>query len=179
MKILILFVLSILSVYAIYAQEYKFPEDWLGQYKGNMLIDSHTKTRDTVEVDFGLTEMVKDSLWSYKMVFHSDKYGMILKDYLIHIKRKGDSINYILDEKNGIEIELTLMNNCFYGMYKLDETIYSSILKRQGEGILFEIYTVTAKNPNYSVLKLEEDKSMTIESYKPHVVQSAMLLPRK
>ena len=179
MKLLSLILLTLAVQFSIQAQEYKFPEDWLGQYSGFMYIDTKDHTRDTVEVDFGLMEMVKDSIWSYKMVFHSKTHGMILKDYLIHVKKKGDNTNFILNEKNGVEIEMVLMNNCFYSMYKINDVVYSSILKRQTDGILFEIYTVNTIDPNYSVIGIDKENQVTIESYFPNVVQSAMLAPRK
>lgn len=173
-----LILLIVVSSRVATAQRHVFPDDWVGQYKGYMYIDTKDNVEDTVEVDFGLTQMIKDSLWSYKMIFHSKQYGMILKDYLIHVKSKDDSINYILDQKNGVQIEMTYMNNCFYGMYKLNNTIYSSILKKVDTGILFEIYTVAIEAPNYSVLNVDKDKKIDIESYKPQVVQSALLFPR-
>ena len=179
MKLLSAILLTLSVHLSIQAQEYKFPEDWVGQYSGFMYIDTKDHVRDTVEVDFGLMEMVKDSLWSYKMVFHSKTHGMILKDYLIHTKKKEDNTNFILNEKNGVEIEMVLMNSCFYSMYKINDVVYSSILKRQSEGILFEIFTVDTKTPNYSVVGSGEDNQITIESYFPNVVQSAMLVPRK
>ena len=179
MKLLSLILLTLAVHLSVHAQDYKFPDDWLGQYEGSMFIDTKNHTRDTIDVDFGLTEMIKDSLWAYKMVFHTKDHGMILKDYLIHAKKKGDSINFILDQKNRVEIELTLMNNCLYSAYRLDDVIYSSMLKRLVEGILFEIFTVNALDPNYSVLRFDEENQLNIESYFPQVVQSALLKPRK
>lgn len=179
MKLLSVFTIILSLHFAARAQDFKFPEDWVGQYSGNMYIDSKNHNRDTVEVDFGLMEMIEDSLWSYKMVFHSKKHGMILKDYLIHAKNKNEDTKYVLDEKNGVEIELVLMNNCFFGMYKINDVIYSSVLRRQEEGILFEIYTVNTEAAKYSVVDLDQNEKLTVESYAPQVVQSAFLAPRK
>lgn len=170
MKQLILFFI-LLSSYG-FAQE--FPKDWTGSYSGKMILSFEQRQNDTLEVDFIMQEKEEDSLWTYTMIYHSAKYGDITKDYLIRAKNKGDRKNFELDEQNGIIMELTFMNNCFYGMYQVMGDIYSSTMKHHGDHLYFDLYAVPVENPRNSKVD-EEEQSIEALSYKPKLSQSVRL----
>lgn len=155
-----------------FAQE--FPKDWVGNYSGEMILSFAQRADDTLKVDFIMQEKEEDSLWTYTMIYHSEKYGEITKDYLIRAKRKGEKKDFELDEQNGIIMELTFMNNCFYGMYQVMGDIYSSTLKHFGDHIYFDLYAVPVKDPISSKAESEE-QSIEALSYKPKLSQSVLL----
>lgn len=151
-----------------------FPKDWIGNYKGEMVLAFSQRPNDTLDVEFIMQEKEKDSVWSYTMIYHSEKYGDITKDYLIRSKTIGDRKSFELDEQNGIVMELTFMNNCFYGMYQVMGDIYSSTMKHNGDHLYFDLYAVPVKDPRVS--KIESDEQpIEAFSYKPKLSQSVRL----
>ena len=46
-----------------------FPSQWLGEYSGTMKISSLKGKPQQLKVDFEIKEIIKDSLWSHKMVW--------------------------------------------------------------------------------------------------------------
>lgn len=154
----------------------QFPSDFTGSYTGQMIISSVQGQRDTVDVDFSFTEQIPDSSWTYIMVFRSSRYGDITKDYLLKKKSTGQSTHFILDEQNGIVMEMTYLNECLYGMYEVQGQFYISTLRVQEKGLLYDLMIAPKANPTHSVYK--EDDTFKVDSFKP-VMQQTVLLSRK
>ncbi len=171
----------LLAGFSLQAQSYDFPEDWIGDYAGTMIMYYPTVQRmDTAEVHFELKELIADSVWTYIMTYSSKKYGEIIKDYVIVKPSKEDNYLYHLDERDGIVIEQILMANTFYSSFSVLGSYISSRMKRVEGGIEFEI--TSAKEEATSVSKsapLEEDgevqESIEVFSYLPFTVQRVFL----
>jgi hypothetical protein len=154
----------------------QFPDDYTGDYSGQMIISSLQGQRDTVEVDFTFKELIPDSSWTYTMVFRSSRYGDITKDYLLKKKATGQSMHFLLDEQNGIVMEMTYLNECLYGMYEVQEQFYISTLRIQENALLYDLMIAPKQNATQSVYS--EDDTFKVDSYKP-VMQQTVLLERK
>lgn len=151
-----------------------FPEGWVGEYEGTLLITIDRGVVDSIPVDFVMKELEKDSIWTYTMSYHSPRYGEMVKDYRYVRVRKDDPNNYLFDELNGIVMELTLMNDCFYGMYELSDLFFINTLRKEGDGLYFELTMSPATNPKLSAAE-EEGEVFEASSYKPNQVQSVHL----
>lgn len=148
----------------------KFPQDWVGQYSGSMIIGIPNKPNKTLDVDFEILEIVKDSIWSHKMTFYSEEYGTIIKDYRIVSKDKNNQQEFILDEQNGIVMELRFLNDCFYGMYTVQDFTYSTTLRHQKDGLLWDLYVVSNKKTTASQTTAS-DNQPAIEVVSMHPIQ--------
>lgn len=170
-KFLFLFVLLLSA--GVNAQN--FPDGWVGDYSGEMHIGFAEKQGDTVDVDFEIHEVAKDSAWTYKMTYHSDKFGEIVKDYVIR-KRGETASDFILDELDGILIEMTLMDNCFYSSFEVLGSIYTATIYKYGEDFFFDLIVVSLK-PSMESKSEEDDEgnSFEVNSYKPTLHQSVSL----
>lgn len=155
-----------------------FPNQWIGEYEGDMIIASAGRPNDTVPLDFQLLEIIPDSVWSYVMIYHSTKWGEITKDYRYVRSKKGDDINFIFDEHNGIVMELTFMNDCFYGMYEVSEMIFINSFRKQGDALFFELFAGPSSNPKITSAQ-EGDEVYEAKSFKPTLVQSVVLTRKK
>lgn len=157
-----------------------FPEDWEGDYFGQMILGNIHSPNDTVDVMFNIHEILEDSVWTYKMTYYNERYGKIVKDYIIKRERKGDQVNYILDELDGIEIEMSYMNGCFYNVFEVMDQLYISTMRLADKDIYFELFAASFKETKTSTLK-EEEKSeenkdpVIVNSYKPLLHQSVYL----
>lgn len=151
-----------------------FPEGWVGEYEGTLLITGGIGILDSIPVDFVMKEVEKDSIWTYTMMYHSARFGELVKDYRYVRVRKDDPNNYLFDELNGIVMELTLMNDCFYGMYEVSELFFINTLRKEGDGLYFELTMSPVPNPKLSAAE-EEGEIFEAKSFKPNQVQSVHL----
>ena len=116
---------------------------WTGNYTGRMVAGTAKRPADTVDVTFTFTPLVADSLWAYTMVFDSERYGVVTKDYYLRAASLGDTVNFQLDERNGIVMDQTLMNDAFYGLYTLLGMTYVTTLRRLPDGtLLWDLFGV-------------------------------------
>jgi hypothetical protein len=97
-----------------------FPLSWLGTYKGKMVILSAERGFiDTIDVEFLFLETEIKNRWTYKMTYKNKKSGNTVKDYELV---KPDSLpksSYLLDEKDGILIQNTLIGNTLYSNFSV------------------------------------------------------------
>ena len=152
-----------------------FPDGWIGEYEGTLLITIDQGIMDSIPVDFTMKEVEKDSIWTYTMSYHSPRYGELVKDYRYVRVRKNDPNNYLFDELNGIVMELTLMNDCFFGMYEVSDIYFINTLRKEGkDGLYFELTMSPATNPKISAAD-EGGEVFEAKSYKPNQIQTVHL----
>jgi len=175
MRILLPFILINLSCLPALAQG-TFPAKWMGEYQGTMTLGYTDRQSASVEVSLTIAEVIPDSVWTHKMVFRSEQYGLITKDYLIKAVSKGDSVNYVLDEQNGIAMEMSFMEDCFYGMYTVLGNTYITTLRRIGDKLLWDLFaaptsslTITEHNGGKSEVPIK------VESLKVNLHQTVLL----
>lgn len=174
MRLTILFI----CLCSFVAQAQEFPNDWLGSYKGKMIVANPGLKTDTIDVDFEMKTLEVDSVWSYNMIFYSNHYGTIKKDYKIVAKSKANKRNYLLDENNGIVMELTLMDGTFYGMYNVMEMMFISTMRYTDEGnIYYDLFAAPMADP--TVTRTTGEESIEATSYGPSLHQTALFIPQE
>lgn len=152
-----------------------FPQDWIGTYKGDMLIGNVGRLTDTIPVEYEMTTLEEDSIWTYKMTFYSEKYGTIVKDYKIVAKSKTNRQNYLLDENNGIVMEMTFMNGTFYGMYEVSNMTFVATMRYTEGNIYYDLFAAPMANP--TVTETEGEESIQATSYATSLHQTALFIP--
>lgn len=174
MRLIVVFIFIVSNSYA----QSTFPELWSGIYSGTMKIGNTDRPTIMVDVEFELLELINDSAWTHKMTFRSDNYGDIVKDYVIRAQAKGDTVNYFLDEQNGIGMETTLLNDCFYGTYTVSGTMYVSTLRRlDDQTLLWDLFAAEESSKKRSeLIRLEgEETEIEVFSLKPSLNQTVFL----
>jgi hypothetical protein len=155
------------------SEKNSFPQSWLGNYKGKMYIVSAERGMiDSVDVDFLFMETDIKNRWTYKMTYKSKKSGEIVKDYELV---KPDSLpksSYLLDEKDGILIQHTLMGNTLYSNFIVSGTLLSCILRKENDELFFEIYT-SHDQASLSTENIAKDieSSYIVDCYPPFATQ--------
>jgi hypothetical protein len=154
----------------------QFPEGWLGHYGGTMHLSNGLNPIDSLEVSLDILEVKKDSVWTYTMHYYSEKYGSIEKNY--HIVRSNDGLSYQMDELNGIKIDMSYLNNCFYEFFEVDNMLYATTMRQINGGILFEIFGSSNEPSNETDSQPDENNTVyKVFSMKPTFAQSVLLLP--
>ena len=165
-------ILFVLLQTLVFGQQ--FPTDFAGNYSGQMIISSSKTAADTIEVHFELRETIPDSCWTYRFTYKSEKYGIIVKDYLLKTKQSGHFQDFILDEQNGILMDMTWMNHCLYGTYEVQENLYIFTLRAFNQDLLFDLFIAPTETPLTTSTNEGEDR-ITASSYKPFMQQSVYL----
>lgn len=187
MKAFFLFLMKLLLAILFFsgtiAAQDHFPEDWLGNYTGKMsltnLVSNDSTSREMsqlVDVEFIFEEEIPDSVWTYQMIYHSESFGDITKDYKIRVLRENNDFEFIFDENNGILMSMTLLNNVLFGMYEvLGQFYFTSLRQTSDNGLFFELMAASGNDPLISGTMDSDEESITATSYKPIVCQSVQL----
>lgn len=170
MKLRLLFSILLIS----FTGKAQFPEDWIGSHSGTMYLSNNVGVYDSIDVQLELQELVVTKRWSYKMTYNSARFGEMIKDYEIVL----DSNGYLMDEQNGLYIELAYMKDVFYEFFEVGEMLYSCTMRRIENGILFEIFGASSKSTRTSNTEADEQGiQYTVVNYKPQFAQTILLFP--
>lgn len=176
-KFLFTFIISLSAVLTAHGQS--ILADWEGAYEGEMIMGNTSRPNDSVKVIFEFTPLEIDSTWTYKMTYLSDKYGTIIKDY--QLTRVGDSkVDFLLDEKDGIVIEMSFMNDCFYSVFEVMGNLYSTSLRKSGDELHFDLFSSNMKGGTLTKNEAEDPEDVfEVTSYKPALHQSVLFKRQK
>lgn len=165
--------LLLLSTLPTVAQN--FPEDWLGNYSGEMYLGNIASSEtDTLPVTLEFLTEIEDSVWSYKMTYNSEQFGVIVKDYKIRATKSGDTRKLLLDENNGIVMEMSLMDGTMYGMYEVLGTMFISTLKYEDGALYFDLFGASMSNPT-ETSAIEDGEEYKATSYRTQFHQTVLL----
>ena len=150
-------------------------ETFIGKYSGEMLLINQVKnTTNTVQVTLDIQEVKKDSIWTFQMTYNSLTLESMTKEYEIRLLPGGQLQT---DEKNGIVINMTLIDGCLYEFYESDEMFFTVTLRKNKKNILFELTCLPKWNKKECFLA--QETPMTITSYTTTVVQKVTLKPSR
>lgn len=157
----------------------EFPQNWEGNYEGDLIIGFANRPNDTVAVEFEMQPIIADSVWSYKTTFNSTRYGVIVKDYLLVRKTANNSTDFILDEQNGILMDMTYMNGTLYGMYEVLGQLYITTGRMINGQLYLDLFAAPMDDPLTTLseddLETAGSDSIEAKSYKPNLHQTALL----
>lgn len=177
----IIFLLFLLTLPAKnYCQTGAFPDDWLGTYQGELyLLHAENRQTDTVQMVFEFLRTGQAWCWEYRMVYDSPKYGKQVKDYQL-IKPDSLPANmFLLDEKDGIYIQMVYLDNAFYSHFSVAGQRITSILRKEQSFMVYEIIVSNEKQGMSSQNTRDDSKGLfVVSSYPPFVVQRAILLKK-
>lgn len=137
----------------------KFPEKYLGEWKGMMKLYKNGVLYDSVLTQLTIAKTPEASKWMWKTEYLSEKYP-ITKDYKLLLI---DSItnHYIIDEGDGIKLDSYLFNNKIYSNFSVDDQWLTSYYEFLKDSIIFEITIGKLNSPadaevkSYTVTKLQ------------------------
>lgn len=110
-----------------------------------------------------------DSVWVWKTVYDENKVP-IVKDYLMRLVNEREG-KYMLDERDGILINVSLMGNKFYSLFDVEGTILSCTYQFTDSLLFYEIVSGPSKPEKTS--KLADGNK--VNSYEVKSLQRAVL----
>lgn len=152
----------------------QFPQTWIGSYSGTMYLSGANGVYDSLNIELHIQPIENSPSWTYKMLYKSARFGESSKNYVI----LKDSTGYLMDEQNGILIEMMYSNNVFYEFFEVNEMYFACTMRKMEKGILFEIFgTSTSITRETESEPDEKNNVFLVYSRKPQFAQTALLLP--
>ncbi len=111
-------ILCLLTTLLGFSQSKKttFPEDFFGKYKGKLTIINANGSQE-IDMEFHLLPTDTLGKYQYTIIYKSEKINQERKYRLIEKdKAKG---HYVVDENNGILLNITLANNALYAIFEV------------------------------------------------------------
>lgn len=132
---------------------------------------------DQLHVEFEFQEIIPDSVWTYTMCYKSEKYGEMVKDYRIIKPFGSEPSNFILDELNGIKMDLRYLNNSFYSFFEVNGLLLVSAMRLDGTSIYFEIFGGPSTPNTISRSTPDEDdpEGIEVKSFNTTFAQTVLL----
>lgn len=158
------------------AAQSSFPDSWLGNYKGDLLIYGTDSVRMKVKMHLDIAKAEKDSVYNWTLTYdpkgRNDKRAYQL---VVVNKEKG---HYKIDEKNSIILDAYLKNgNILTSFFEVNKNYIITTETMQKDGsILFEVISGNASKPNKTGKSIYKGKEMPeVFSYLVNGRQKAIL----
>lgn len=159
----------LLSVFSLdsFAQ---FPDGWMGEWEGDLII--HSQPGDRNQVIKMKLEIIESPLYGiyYWRIFYDDNAGGSWREYTLEV----DSIEagqFRLNEHNSIVLDMFYFNDSFYSMYAVGKGLITARYELKDGKINFEI---TSANTEGKTTGGEGDVP-DVTDYSVHTVQKATL----
>jgi len=118
-------------------EDFSFPEDWMGYWKGDLEIFRKNKLVRTLPMalDHALTDT--SGYYEWAIIYGEDTIAG-RRDYYLKTINAEDG-HYQTDERNSIFLDSYLYGNRLIAYYDVASTIIQSSYTRTGDELLFEI----------------------------------------
>ncbi|WP_298900715.1 hypothetical protein [uncultured Psychroserpens sp.] len=115
--------LGLFACFSLNAQDKVFPDDYLGVYKGDLVITS-SKGKQSLPMEFHLKATDSTDLYSYKfIVLVNNKPSE--KNYTLKVKDKSKG-EFLIDENNGIVLNANYIDNTLYSVFDVESSLITT-----------------------------------------------------
>lgn len=153
----------------------KFPEDWLGEYTGNLALFNAEKGKMMelpMTIIISETDIKNRWKWFSKTIYNGQE---IIKDYALTRHDSMPKNHFIMDENNGILLDRVLLDNAFYDYFEVGDLGLYGITRKVGNDIHFEIASFPLSAQTHSFYKGEDFEVDTVTSFKVINTQKVLL----
>lgn len=142
-------------IFLIIFSQYLFSQDtylsqWIGYWEGDLYIYSKGEIKDTVPSILTITKTDNPDVFIWKTVYKAPDKD-IVKDYKM-IAQDSIPNMYILDEGDGIELEVYKFGNKLYSVFEVQGNLLTSLYELKDNKLIFEIISGT---------KIDETEGLT------------------
>ena len=143
---------------------------WEGHYSGSLTSQSSGGLSSTFHMELDISN-IDDSTYNWVIIYGKDSLRQERK-YLL--KRTGRDNHFIIDEKNSILLDLTLIGNSFYSVFEIDGSIIHVEYQWQKKAIIFILSSAESKRETGNSV-VDGDEIPLVYSYKTTTAQYAFL----
>lgn len=143
------------------------PQEWLGKWKGELKIVTF-KGEKTIPMQLTIQPLAAENRWKW-FVEYSEGKDKMEKQYELYYKEKG---KYVLDEKDSVLIEMSLLDNTIYSSFTTQKVMLFSYYSLRDSKLYFEVISSNMKEPTKSKSDTEKTE---VESYPVYAIQKGVL----
>lgn len=157
----------------------QFPKDWEGRYEGEMYWYVNGQLRGKIPCRHKISPQ-KPGVWSWTTEFDSTQLipQKVRKDYLLIEDKSQAQGHYILDEQDGILIDMILMSNSFYSQFEVGNSKITTVDRLEGNTLYKEIIMVPKDKVRKSSAKTGQE-SFEVTSANSIIIQKSILKKQK
>lgn len=156
----------------------KFPNNWVGSFHGDLQIYSVDSIAMSIPMSIDISK-INDSTYHWKTTYKPKGREADIRDYELKVieSKRGD---YILDEKNSIEIGSYYRNKTLTSFFEVLDSFIVLTHTKTANGIVFEITAATGKKiTKTGNTKHNGEDISEVTSYFVNGKQKAILLKTK
>lgn len=145
---------------------------WLGDWRGTLEIYNTKGLAQTVVMELNVATLT-DSTWQWQIVYGE---GDTRQERNYELVETDDPGHYIIDEKNSIELYLSLINNGLYSVFQVNQNNLLVYYELEGDQLIFRTLSVNTATERKSG---GGDNIPEVLSWKTGVSQRAVLTKNK
>jgi hypothetical protein len=163
--------LFLLSSLASAAQNKSFPQNWEGNWKGELQwFKTGNDTAKKVNMELRIHKADSANTWTWQIIYGSEAEDN--RPYKL-IKKDTTGVHWVIDENNGIVLDQYWVANKFAGAFTvINSTIINNYWMEKGK-MMVEFYSITAKPVATTGKGTEESPS--VDSFGVKSYQKAIL----
>lgn len=154
----------------------KFPEDWVGIYKGDL---QWFAGKNSILIPITIEIKAIDSLenaYLWRSTYDStERFPMVVKDYILVHPDTLPEGHFLIDEKNGIYLDMILIDNSFYSCFEVNKTLLLSIDRLNADGSIHHEIISSRLDGARESGTTSEDSYFGVKSYSRVGTQKATL----
>ena len=158
---------------AVNAQQYSFPEDWEGNWQGELKIFSRGKMAQKVPMTLEISNE-QGQRGKFAITYGA---GTEANTRVYSWQLKDSSIgHFVIDEQNGIFLDAFLVDNCLIERFDIMESALTGRFCLQDSNLVYEILSTSTK-PSWNTgdTIMGSDTIPPVDSYFIPVLQKARL----
>lgn len=129
-------ILTLTILLNVCLQAQTLPEDYLGNYKGELKIyNPEIVSKVNMELEITATDSI--GKYNYILKYLSDQKPDIRNYHLI--AKDSSKSRFTLDENNGIKIPTTFVNNSLQSVFQVQSSLLSTKISFEKDRAIFEI----------------------------------------
>ena len=127
---------------------YDFPNDWLGNWAGNLEIYNSQGLKQTIPMSLELSTTDTAGVYTWAIIYGQDSTAQKRDYQLIEIdSSKG---HYLIDEKNGIFLDAYHIHDELSSIFKVMDNILLTSYKIENDELLFSVKVFPSKEVRIS-----------------------------
>jgi len=124
----------------------KFPDSWLGNWKGDLEIYAPDGTvKQNVPMELHISKLKEEKKWQWKIVYNNSD----VRNYEL-VETDASKGNYHIDEKNNILIDVAVFGNKTFSSFEVQGFTIFDTHTLIGDTIVFELNTSQSKDTRTS-----------------------------
>jgi len=157
--------------------EYIFPDDWLGNWQGDLKIHNVNGLKQTLPMELDLSETDVPGIYTWAITYGEDSIAH-KRDYVLK-EIDSNKGHYVIDEKNGILIDAYHIHDELSSIFGVMGNTLVNSYRREGDELIFSIKIFPSKEIRVSGDTIMENQKIPEVASFQHTISQIGRLQKK